>query len=152
MTADGRTNQRRESAWHPTLTLRPVDPPGVTPDREAVVDLGVGLLAHLEHGELSVAEAMDRIEVVTTHPATQRAILEAAEEREIIDREGGTIEPIARGTYARFQRDVEVKDGEFSCDRCGATITEGHFLNLDAGELGPFGSTCIRYVLGREEP
>lgn len=119
-------------------------------DRAETVKLGVALLAHLEHDELSVKGALDRIEVVTTHPATQRAILEAAEEQGVVEREGGTVRPVARGTYVRFQRDVEVKEGEFSCRRCGASLSSGHFVNLDAGQLGPFGSTCIRYVLGRE--
>jgi len=40
------------------------------------IELGLELLAHLEHGELSVKEAMDRIEIVTTSPQLQRDILE----------------------------------------------------------------------------
>lgn len=122
----------------------------MTSDREETVRLGVELLAHLEHGELSVKEAMDRIEVVTTHPSTQRAILEAAEAEGVVERDGGTVRPVAQGTYVRFQRDVEVREGEFACKRCGASLSSGHFVNLDSGELGPFGSTCIRYILGRE--
>jgi len=49
-----------------------------------------------------------------------------------------------------FESDVVVKEGEFSCQRCGAGISEGHFVQFDADEMGPFGSTCIRKVLGRE--
>jgi hypothetical protein len=122
----------------------------VSADREDTVALGVALLAHLEHEELSVKGALDRIEVVTTHPTTQRAILEAAEEQGVVEREGGTVRPVTQGTYVRFQRDVEVREGDFSCRRCGASLSSGHFVNLEEGELGPFGSTCIRYVLGRE--
>jgi hypothetical protein len=49
-----------------------------------------------------------------------------------------------------FDSDVVVRDGEFSCQRCGAAISTAHFVQFDDGELGPFGSTCIRKVLGRE--
>ena len=114
------------------------------------VELALSLLAHLEHGELSVKEAMDRIELVTTVPEKQRAILDAAVERGVVEREGGTIIPVSTGQYVRFQRDVVVKEGDFSCRRCGADLSSGHFVNLDDQELGAFGSTCIRKVLGRE--
>ena len=117
---------------------------------DADVELALSLLAHLEHGELSVKAAMDRIELVTTVPETQRAILDLAVERGIVEREDGTIVPVATGTYVRFERDVVVKEGDFSCRRCGADLGSGHFVRLDDGELGPFGSTCIRKVLGRE--
>lgn len=114
------------------------------------IELGVELLAHLEHGELSVKEAMDRIEIVTTSPQRQREILDEAARRGVVEREGGTVQPVVDGTYVSFESDVVVKEGEFSCERCGAGITEGHFVRFDADEMGPFGSTCIRKVLGRE--
>ncbi len=114
------------------------------------VELGLELLAHLEHAELSVKAAMDRIEIVTTSPQRQREILEEAVRRGVVEREGGTVRPAADGTYVSFESDVVVKEGEFSCRRCGAGITEGHFVRFDADEMGPFGSTCIRKVLGRE--
>ncbi|MBX0325724.1 hypothetical protein EGH21_22155 [Halomicroarcula sp. F13] len=114
------------------------------------VELGVELLAHLEHEELSVAEAMDRIETVTTNPGVQREILDTAAMRGVIDREEGLVRPRSRGTFVSFEGDVVVREGEFSCERCGASISTGHFVQFDGGELGPFGSTCIRKVLGRE--
>jgi len=114
------------------------------------VALGLELLAHLEHPELSVKEAMDRIETVTTDPQVQREILEAAEREGVVERDGGTIHPTRTGTYVSFERDVVVKTGEFDCRRCGAGISEGHFVTFDNDELGPFGSTCIRKVLGRD--
>ncbi|QIO23741.1 DUF5830 family protein [Haloarcula sp. JP-L23] len=114
------------------------------------VELGVELLAHLEHEELSVAEAMDRIETVTTNPGLQREILDTAAMRGVIDREDGLVRPRTRGTYVSFEGDVVVREGDFSCERCGASISTGHFVQFDGGELGPFGSTCIRKVLGRE--
>ncbi|RKS83289.1 hypothetical protein BDK61_2631 [Haloarcula quadrata] len=114
------------------------------------VELGVELLAHLEHGELSVADALDRIETVTTNPQVQREILDTAVMRGLIERENGVIRPRSQGSYVNFDSDVVVRDGEFSCQRCGAAISTGHFVQFDDGELGPFGSTCIRKVLGRE--
>ena len=118
-------------------------------DRDPV-ELGVELLAHLEHDELSVADAIDRIETVTTNPGVQREILDTAAMRGVIDREDGLVRPRTRGTYVSFDADVVVREGEFSCERCGASISTGHFVQFDGGELGPFGSTCIRKVLGRE--
>ncbi|PSP92998.1 hypothetical protein BRC91_11255 [Halobacteriales archaeon QS_4_62_28] len=114
------------------------------------IALGLELLAHLEQPELSVKAAMDRIETVTTNPQLQREILETAKRQGIVERAGGTVRPVATGTYVSFESDVVVKTGEFDCKRCGASITEGHFVQFDSDELGPFGSTCVRKVLGRE--
>lgn len=114
------------------------------------ITLGIELLAHLEQPELTVKEAMDRIETVTADPQIQREILEAAQREGVVDREGGTVRPTATGTFVSFESDVVVKTGEFDCQRCGAGISEGHFVQFDSDELGPFGSTCIRKVLGRE--
>jgi len=114
------------------------------------IALGVELLAHLEHAELTVKEAMDRIETVTTDPVAQREILTAAQEAGIVEREGGMVRPTATGTFVSLESDVVVKEGEFDCRRCGAGLSEGHFVQFDSDELGPFGSTCIRKVLGRD--
>jgi len=113
------------------------------------VELGVELLAHLEHEELSLADAVDRIETVTGDPAVTREILETAERRGVIDREGDTVVPTTRN-YVSFESDVVSKEGEFTCRRCGAGISTGYFMRLEAGEHGPFGSSCIRKVTGRE--
>ncbi|PSP84687.1 hypothetical protein BRC96_04385 [Halobacteriales archaeon QS_6_64_34] len=118
-------------------------------DERDPVALGVELLAHLEAESLSVAEAIDRIETVTTNPGLQREILDTAAMRGVIDREDGLVRPTSGGTYVSFEGDVVVRDGEFDCKRCGASITTGHFVQFDSGELGPFGSTCVRKVLGR---
>jgi hypothetical protein len=117
-------------------------------DREAV-ELGVELLAHLEHAELDLAAAVDRIETVTADPHLTREILDTAERRGIIDRENGLIRP-RTGDYVSFEADVVTREGEFTCRRCGAEISTGHFVRFDAGEHGPFGSSCIRKVTGRE--
>ena len=122
--------------------------PGVDQTRDPI-ELGVELLAHCEHERLSVAEAMDRIEMITTDPALTREILETAERRGVITREEAIVRPTS-GQYVSFESQVFTREGEFSCRRCGAELSTGYFVDLDAGEIGPFGSTCIRKVLGRE--
>ena len=118
--------------------------------REEKLELGVELLAHLEREELDLADAVDRIETITTSPALTRDILDAAEKRGVIDRDGARLRVRRGGTYVEFDSQVVVREGEFTCRRCGAGITTGHFVELDAGELGPFGSSCVRKVTGRE--
>jgi hypothetical protein len=122
---------------------------GESASESDLVAVGVELLSKLEHPELSVAEAVDRIETVTTHPATTRKILDEAEKRGVIERESGIVKPTGGG-YVSFQSEVLRKEGDFSCRRCGANISTGHFIDLDAGEHGPFGPECIRKVTGRD--
>ena len=117
---------------------------------EDTVELGVELLAHLEHGELSVKEAIDRIETITTDPHLTREILDTAELRGIINREEGVVRPTS-GSYVSFESDVVSREGEFTCLRCGASLSTGYFVQFEAGEHGPFGSSCIRKVTGRED-
>ncbi|WP_254545665.1 DUF5830 family protein [Halomarina pelagica] len=116
---------------------------------DETVELGVQLLERLEHEELSLAAAVDRLETITTDPTTTRTILDEAEKRGVIRREEGIIRPTG-GRFLRFQSEVISKEGEFTCKRCGAGVTTGYFMRLEAGEHGPFGSSCIRKVTGRE--
>ena len=113
------------------------------------VEVGVELLSKLEHPELSVADAMDRIETVTTVPHLSRKILEEAEKRGVIERDGVRLRP-SGGRFVRFESEVVEKEGDFSCRRCGSGLSTGYFIKLDAGEVGPFGSSCIRKVTGRD--
>jgi len=116
---------------------------------EATVELGVELLAHLEAGELSLADAIDRVETVTTDPALTREILDTAELRGAIEREDGVVRPTT-GAFVSFESGTVARDGEFTCRRCGASLSTGHFILFEAGEHGPFGSSCIRKVTGRD--
>ncbi|MEF8800203.1 MAG: DUF5830 family protein [Halolamina sp.] len=118
--------------------------------REAKKELGLELLAHLEDENLSLAETIDRLEAVTTSPSLTREILDGAEKRGLIEREDGRIRTRTGGTFVRFERQVVQKDGAFDCRRCGASIATGHFVQFEAGELGPFGPACVRKVLGRD--
>ncbi|MEA1931577.1 MAG: DUF5830 family protein [Euryarchaeota archaeon] len=122
-----------------------------TPSRQDKIELGVDLLAHLEAEELDLPAAIDRLETVTTNPTLTRAILDTADKRGIIDREEGRIRTRRGGTFVRFESQVTVREGEFECRRCGTGISSGHFIEFESGELGPFGSSCIRKVVGREE-
>jgi len=113
------------------------------------VALGVELLAHLEAESLTLKETLDRLETVTTDPALTREILDTAELRGHIEREDGIVRP-KRGDFVSFESDVVRRDGEFTCRRCGAGLSTGHFVQFETGELGPFGPSCIRKVTGRE--
>ena len=124
--------------------------PTAVVDRETdPVELGVQLLARLEDPELPLSAVIDRIETVTTHPETTRAILEEAERRGHIARDGETV-TTAGGRFLSFDSEVVARDGDFECRRCGAGLSTGYFMRLEAGEHGPFGSSCIRKVTGRE--
>ncbi|WP_423750615.1 DUF5830 family protein [Salinirarus marinus] len=121
----------------------------MTDARERKRELALELLAHVEREELPLSDAVDRIETVTTDPGLVREILDTAELRGIVDREDGRLR-VRRGDYVAFERQVIRKEGEFDCRRCGAGLSTGHFVRFDAGELGPFGPSCVRKVMGRE--
>lgn len=118
-------------------------------DRDERVELGVDLLAHLESESLSLPAAIDRIETITTNPALTREILDTAELRGVVDREAGRIRTRRGGTFVRFDEQVVRREGDYECRRCGAGLGTGHFVQFEAGELGPFGPECVRKVLGR---
>jgi hypothetical protein len=122
---------------------------GTGEDDGGPVELGVALLERLEQSELSVADVIDRIEAITTVPSVQRQILDAAERRGAIEREGATVRPTSNA-FVRFESEVLQREGEFECERCGAGLSTGHFLRLEHGEVGPYGSSCIRKVTGRD--
>jgi len=113
------------------------------------VELGVEFLAHLEDAELTLPEVIDRIETVTADPALTREILDTAELRGVIEREEGLIRPTS-GAFVSLESDTVTRKGEFTCRRCGASLSTGHFVRFDAAEHGPFGSSCIRKVTGRD--
>ncbi len=119
--------------------------------RQATIELGVDLLAHLEADELDLAAAIDRLETVTTNPTLTRDILDTADKRGVIDRDGARLRTRRGGTFVRFESQVVVREGTFECRRCGAGVSNGHFIEFESGELGPFGSSCIKKVVGREQ-
>ena len=114
-------------------------------------ELALTLIEHLETDELSLSAVIDRIETVTTSPSLTREILDTAEKRGLIEREDGRIQVRRGGSFVRFDQQVAARDGEFTCQRCGAGLSTGHFIVFETGELGPFGSACIRKVVGRDD-
>ncbi|SEA08996.1 hypothetical protein SAMN04488065_1780 [Haloplanus vescus] len=118
----------------------------MTEDR---VELALDLLATLDDESLPLSAVVDRIETVTTDPTLVRTVLDEAEVRGIIERDDGHVR-MQRDGFVRFERDVVTREGDYDCRRCGASISTGHFVRLDTGELGPFGSSCVRKVLGRD--
>jgi hypothetical protein len=135
-----------------TFLAKRLERPAVTAEdrtRTARVELALDLLANLEPETLSLPSVVDRIETVTTDPTLVRRVLDEAELRGIIDREAGRIR-VRRGSTIDFERSVVVREGDFDCRRCGASLSTGHFVQFETGELGPFGSSCVRKVLGLE--
>ena len=131
------------------------DTPRIDSDDSALdgddrVELALDLLAHVEDDDLPLSDVVDRIETVTTDPALTRTILDEAERRGIIEREDGRVRTRRGGTFVRFESQVVTREGEFTCRRCGAGVSTGHFIRFESGELGPFGSSCVRKVTGRE--
>lgn len=123
---------------------------GLPADRAARRDLGVELLASLADDELALAEAVDRVETVTTDPTLVRDILDTAEMRGVIEREDGRLRVRRGGSFVRFESQVVERPVDDDCRRCGASISTGHFVRFESGELGPFGSSCVRTVVGRD--
>jgi predicted methyltransferase len=115
------------------------------------VELALDLLAALEHDALPLSATVDRIETVTTDPTLVRAILDEAELRGLIERDDGRVRMRREGgSFVRFERQVVEREGDLDCRRCGAPLSTGHFVQFESGELGPFGSSCVRKVLGRD--
>jgi hypothetical protein len=124
----------------------------VTPpaDRDARRELGVELLAAAADEELDVAEAVDRVEAVTTDPRLVREVLDAAERRGLVAREGAVLRVRRGGAPDRFEPSVVERPVDADCRRCGTALSTGRFVVLPAGELGPFGPSCVRRVTGRD--
>ena len=127
-------------------------PDGDAPQRRAAKrELALTLIEHLETDELPLSAVIDRIETVTTSPSLTREILDTAEKRGLIERKDGRIQVRRGGSFVRFDQQVVARDGEYTCQRCGAGLSTGHFIVFETGELGPFGSACIRKVVGRDD-
>ncbi len=113
------------------------------------VERALELLRRLEQDELDLPDVIDRIEYISKDPTVIRETLDRAELQGIIDREDGIIRPKSTVT-TNFDEEVISKEGEFSCRRCSCGLSTGYFIKSKETELGPFGSSCIRKVTGRE--
>ena len=137
-TADGDTAD-------PSSFVAPADRP-----RRETVELGVELLAAAAEESLPLPEAVDRVETVTADPTVVREILDTAETRGVIEREGASVRSRVHGQTVEFDRRVVRRKGDYDCRRCGKSLSTGHFVQFETGEVGPFGSSCVRKVTGRE--
>lgn len=112
--------------------------------------LATEFLAHVESETLSLPAVLDRIETVTTSPQLTREILDEAETRGIVQRKGGEVQFVGTQSTVNFDQQVVTHEGDYSCQRCGASLKCGYFIQFDAGDLGPFGPSCVKKVTGRE--
>lgn len=123
---------------------------------EDEVRVGVEFLRRLGDDEIRLPELMDRIEeAVGEAPSLTREVVERAEEEGVISRreEDGVARFSIDGDGVDFEDEVRSEEGEFDCVRCGRGIKTGYFVRLGDGEgteVGPYGSTCVRKVTGRE--
>ena len=115
--------------------------------RDEQIARALALIAALETETLSLKQLVDRIELISSSPQETRAILDAATRRGLIDRDGSQIAIRDRSVAPAMSPDVVVRAGDFECRRCGRQLSEGHFITLAAGEVGPFGATCVARVL-----
>jgi hypothetical protein len=118
--------------------------------RAETVELGVELLAAAAEEALPLPEAVDRVETVTRDPTLVREVLDTAETRGVIEREEASVKSRVRGPTLELDRRVVRRDGDYDCRRCGKSLSTGHFLRFETGEIGPFGSSCVKKVTGRE--
>jgi len=121
---------------------------------EEVVRSGVELLREIDESELGLPEVVDRIELVTRNPSMVRRVLEVAEQEGVIDRgsEGGRVELTADASMDVSEDSPAIikRSGEYTCDRCGRSLSTGNFVNLESREMGPFCPDCVQKVLGRD--
>lgn len=115
------------------------------------LEKALDLLASAAEDELTVKQAVKRLESISASPRFIRTALEKAEMRGIIDRDADRvfIQESSRGIES-LESNIVTKEGEFKCQRCDRRLTTGYFIVFEHRQHGPFGSTCIRHVTGRE--
>lgn len=117
---------------------------------DASTDRGLAVVAALASGEPSVADVVDALEAVVDGPDAIREVLERAEAEGLIERDAATIRRGRELAPREHRGRIVRRDGEFSCRRCGRRVTTGHFLRVGETEVGPYGSTCVGKLTGRE--
>lgn len=118
---------------------------------DADLERALAVLEALAPQGPSVADVVDALEVVLDDPADIRTALDRAEAEGLLEREAAHVRaPADRGVRSDRRGAIVTKDGEFACLRCGRSLSRGYFLRVDAAEVGPYGSTCIRKVTGRD--
>lgn len=118
---------------------------------ESSIDRGIEVVAALAPAEPSVADVVDVLEAVVDGPDAIRTVLDRAVSEGMIERDGAQIQ-LGRHVAPTDQRARVIRrDGEHECRRCGRTVNTGHFVRVgESEEIGPYGSTCVRRITGRE--
>lgn len=118
---------------------------------EAARDEALAVVEALAPFEPSVADVVDALEAVLGGPDEIRRVLDEAERAGLIERDGRRVRVPSsrRGPTGRRGRVIE-RDGEFGCRRCGRSLSTGYFVRAGGTEVGPYGSTCVDKVLGRD--
>jgi hypothetical protein len=104
------------------------------------IERALGLLGAAKDRELSVKEAVELIELVTK--ARVKEVLEEAEERGLIKREGRRITISDDITFEVPK--IKKAACDANCTRCGKAITSCYFISFMDDEIGPFGGGCIK--------
>ncbi len=112
-------------------------------EAERKVEQALMLLASVDAESISVKEAVEIVEVVTTVPELVKRAIARAEELGILRREGSRLvirESARGGKSVRVRR----RECEAHCSRCGRRISNCFFILIAGSEFGPFGSECIK--------
>jgi hypothetical protein len=104
------------------------------------------LLSAAKKREMTVKEAVEIIELVTRNPEFIKTVLETAEERGLIKREGKKVY-IAEEGASSFKPRIRRVDCDSSCRRCGIRIKNCFYILIDDYQFGPYGSECVNKVL-----
>lgn len=117
---------------------------------ETAIDRGVAVVAALAPAEPSIADVVDVLEAVVDSPDEIRTVLQRAEAAGHIERSAGTVVQAQSLQSPDRRAGIVRREGDYSCRRCGRGVSTGHFLRVNESEIGPYGSTCIRRITGRE--
>ncbi len=118
---------------------------GESKDAREKVEQALMLLASVSAESISVKEAVELIEVVTTVPELVRKTINMAEEKGIVRREGDRLVIREKTTGAEgWVVQVRHRKCHAQCMRCGRRISACFFINIGSDEFGPFGSECIK--------
>lgn len=117
---------------------------------EAPIDRGIEVVVALAHAEPTIADLVDALEGVVDGPDQIRTVLRRAEDEGLIEREQSSIRPGREPVDSDRRGRIIKRDGEFSCRRCSRSVTTGQFVRIGETEIGPYGSTCIRRITGRD--
>lgn len=115
-------------------------------------DSGAWKLLNSMQGEKDLSDLVDVLDGRTATPQETRDYIDKAESEGVAERveeeeEGG----VRYAMYGSLEPEVVRRDGEYTCRRCSRGLSTGHFVRFgDDTEEGPYGSDCVRKILGRE--